>query len=219
MTNEEQAIEYIKGYRELDENLHNISPKDSVSYYATDKCLKYWDMAIQALSQEPTYYPPCIDCNKKMDEIRRAYDKLKEQQTCDKCRYKRTSICGNCKEYDEFEQQPCTDAVSRQAVLDLPRIKTHNEWGNIIKESVDVESVRQLPSVNPQKSETVTEFADRCRECGARYGKLLEQKSGKWIHFAQSDDCSECGYSTGKYGSPSKYCPNCGAKMESEDKE
>ena len=51
MTNEEQAIEYIKRYRELDENLHNTSPKDSVSYYATDKCLKYWDMAIKALSQ------------------------------------------------------------------------------------------------------------------------------------------------------------------------
>ena len=39
------------------------------------------DMAISALSEnrgEPTYYPPCIDCNKKMDEIRRTYDKLKE---------------------------------------------------------------------------------------------------------------------------------------------
>ena len=27
-----------------------------------------------------------------------------------------------------------------------------------------------------QKPESVTEFADRCRECGARYGKLLKQK-------------------------------------------
>ena len=27
-----------------------------------------------------------------------------------------------------------------------------------------------------QQNETVTEFADRCRECGARYGKLLKQK-------------------------------------------
>ena len=26
------------------------------------------------------------------------------------------------------------------------------------------------------KSETVTEFADRCRECGAKYGKLLKQE-------------------------------------------
>lgn len=26
------------------------------------------------------------------------------------------------------------------------------------------------------KTESVTEFADRCRECGAKYGKLLKQK-------------------------------------------
>jgi hypothetical protein len=34
--------------------------------------------------------------------------------------------------------------------------------------------------------ETVTEFADRCRECGAKYGKLLKQESkteqfAKWV--------------------------------------
>ena len=69
------------------------------------------DMEIKALSQEPTYYPPCIDCNKKMDEIRRAYDKLKEQEQCNECRNKRTSFCGNCKEYDEYE--PCDDAEYR----------------------------------------------------------------------------------------------------------
>ena len=43
--------------------------------------IKALDMAISALSEnrgEPIYYPPCIDCNKKMDEIRRIYDKLKE---------------------------------------------------------------------------------------------------------------------------------------------
>ena len=33
-------------------------------------------MALQALSQEPKYYPPCEDCHKRMDEIRRIYDKL-----------------------------------------------------------------------------------------------------------------------------------------------
>lgn len=38
---------------------------------------------IQTLEQEPTYYPPCQDCNKKMDEIRRIYDKIKEQESCD----------------------------------------------------------------------------------------------------------------------------------------
>lgn len=43
------------------------------------------------------------------------------------------------------------------------------------------------------------------------------QKMGHWIHFAWSDDCSECGWSTGKYGSPTKFCPNCGAKMQEVD--
>lgn len=55
MTREEReaAIAYLKGYRKLDEDLHNISPKDSISYYATDKCVKYCDMAIEALKAVP----------------------------------------------------------------------------------------------------------------------------------------------------------------------
>lgn len=43
---------------------------------------------------------------------------------------------------------------------------------------------------------------------------LSERKTGHWIHFFWTDDCSEYGYSTGKQGSPSSYCPSCGAKME-----
>ena len=38
-------------------------------------------------------------------------------------------------------------------------------------------------------------------------------RKGHWVHFSQSDDCSECGYSTGKYESPSNFCPNCGCRM------
>jgi len=41
----------------------------------------------------------------------------KEQEPCDECRNKRTSFCGNCKEYDEFE--PCEDAISRDAVINM----------------------------------------------------------------------------------------------------
>ena len=53
MTDKEQAIEYIKGYRKLDEELYNKAPKGTVSSNTTKKCLEFWDMAIQALSQEP----------------------------------------------------------------------------------------------------------------------------------------------------------------------
>ena len=70
----------------------------------------------------------------------------------------------------------------------------------------------ELSSVNPQPSK---HFIDGVHAMGYRegYKDAQKQKTGHWIHFAQSDDCSECGWSTGKYISPSNYCPNCGAKM------
>ena len=61
--------------------------------------------------------------------------------------------------------------------------------------------------------ETVTEFADRCRECG-------KMKKGKWINNIHDIPiCDQCGYMTPydraiddyEYGN---YCPNCGAKMQ-----
>lgn len=64
------------------------------------------------------------------------------------------------------------------------------------------------------KTESVTEFADRCRECGAKYGKLLKQKSGKWIeHFDESGKWYECDQCHTDWGGSFNYCPNCGAKM------
>jgi hypothetical protein len=59
-----------------------------------------------------------------------------------------------------LEQEPCVDAISRQAVFDLPRIKTHNHWGNVIKESVDIEDVRQLPPVTPAEKQQPCEELD-----------------------------------------------------------
>ena len=67
----EEAIEIIN-----EEN----DPNDKSVWEVFPEYREALDMAIKALEQEPTYYPPCIDCNKKMDEIRRTYDKLKEQE-------------------------------------------------------------------------------------------------------------------------------------------
>jgi ribosomal protein L32 len=95
-----------------------------------------------------------------------------------------------------LEREPCGDAISRQAVLDLPRIKTHNVWGNVIYESVDVENVRQLPPVTPQP----------------KMGKWRRINKEKYVQHAMSYyRCSECGEEIiGKHN----YCPNCGAKMQ-----
>lgn len=71
--------------------------------------------------------------------------------------------------------------------------------------------------------ETVTEFADRCRECG-------KMRKGHWIdtgsesfEFHRVYKCSECGNTEIEYPEGIRghfrYCPNCGARMESESKE
>lgn len=121
------------------------------------------------------------------------------------------------------EQEPCDDVVSRQAVLEIVNNPLNIRLDEIIK---------KLPPVRPQ--ETVTEFADRCRECGAKYGKLLKQEpnTGHWIGIDEEPhedyECDKCGYVVSTYTAniephtEYKYCPNCGARMfepqESEDK-
>ena len=89
------------------------------------------------------------------------------------------------------------DCISRQAVMNLMRGLTR--WGvrsedgkfnnvGLLYDDV-MFGLDRLPSITPKP------------------------KTGHWIHFAWSDDCSECGWSTGKYGSPTRFCPNCGANM------
>lgn len=73
--------------------------------------------------------------------------------------------------------------------------------------------LKELPPVIPPKGVTVTDFADKCRECG-------KQKKGKWERgYSFSDGeyvkCTVCGEII-KCIYPMHYCPNCGAEMESE---
>ena len=118
---------------------------------------KEWlKFAIKAMEQGPIYFPPCVDCNTKMNEIREAYDKLKNQA-------------------------PCEDAVSRQAVLDELRtcFDTHsiydeNNGENYIIYEDAVDMMEKLPPVTPTRKVgkwikvTDTEFGIgyKCSECG-----------------------------------------------------
>lgn len=119
-------------------------------------------------------------------------------EVCEECPLYGTTGTDHCEKdcvrlaINALEQEPCEDCISRQAVLDLPRIKTHNVWGNVIYESVDVENVRQLPSVTPQP------------------------KMGHWVKVIEENGhafylCSVC-----KEGTDENYdyCPFCGCKMQ-----
>ena len=46
-----------------------------------------------------------------------------------------------------------------------------------------------------------------------------EHRHGQWIDTGSGQECSECGEIQYGYDSFRYYCPNCGAKMESEGKE
>ena len=53
-----------------------------------------------------------------------------------------------------------------------------NDWRAKFTQAVS-DSIAELSAEQGNdtiKHETVTEFADRCKECGSRYGKLLKQK-------------------------------------------
>lgn len=74
-----------------------------------------------------------------------------------------------------LEQQPCEDCISRQAVLDglasIAKAKAKSDAQKSLMGRV-MFFTEQLPSVTP-KGVTVTDFADRCRECGRE--KVLDK--------------------------------------------
>lgn len=125
------------------DNLKPTNTKSSFDAYVVGKAIT---MAIHALGQEPTYYPPCIDCHKKMDEIRRAHDKLKEQE-------------------------PCEDTISRQAVLEIQA--KYAEYIGATKFWQMRDDIKALPSVTPQPKtghwiiiDDCENFLAKCSECG-----------------------------------------------------
>lgn len=66
-------------------------------------------------------------------------------------------------------EQPCEDTVSRQAVFEA--LNSINGTSELDKA---FEVIEKLPSVTLIHTETVTEFADRCRECGTRYSRYKD---------------------------------------------
>lgn len=102
-------------------------------------------------------------------------------------------------------QEPCEDAISRQAVLDK-------------KELVELEDGQSFYCISPEQVETLQPVTP-------------QPKKGHWIYDKSIDNwiCSKCGETPktiGYVGSDAfmaehfKYCNHCGAKMEeSEDKE
>lgn len=101
--------------------------------------------------------------------------------------------CESCK-----AQKPCTDAISRQAVIDAIE-KTKSAMttdGEIYVAKINAEmNIQQLSSVSTEKT-------------------------GRWekhSYFKDAYICSVCNTGGNMVYKDFKYCPNCGAKMEVEE--
>lgn len=90
---------------------------------------------------------------------------------------------------EALQQEPCADAISRQAAIDA----CLNGWNKDYKEIV--EEIRALPPVAPAEKVGQWEYnpLDMCFQC------------------SQCKCCCEDDY---KEPPKYKYCPQCGAKMQ-----
>lgn len=102
-----------------------------------------------------------------------------------------------------LEQEPCEDAISRQAVFDaLDNHKYSNEFckKHHIDWSINLSmahiAVNDLPPVTPRQ----------------KYGKWIKQTLSVKPFGEDTVLCDQCAFMTDK-DSMYNYCPNCGAKM------
>ena len=70
-----------------------------------------------------------------------------------------------------LEQEPCEDAISKASVFEIMGnlMSIPYDFDRPINEkdvSESMDEIRALPPVTPTRIETVTDFADRCMECG-----------------------------------------------------
>ena len=169
-----------------------------------------FEMAIQALSQEP----------KVLNTIDFAIDASNGDTNYfvgfrNGLRYAKSLIDGEEPQFESCaEQEPCDDAVSREELLKA--IDTWDKFG-----VDDTNSLFRLDNLSLPHYVPYIHYDDVIKCIKGMPPVTQKSKTGHWIDYCyQNYRCSECDYiiadsDVDEY----KYCPNCGAKMESEDKE
>lgn len=124
--------------------------------------------------------------------VEEAYQTAK-QADCEKCAEEHRQLAEWLRDYKRLlEQEPCEDAVSRQAVLDL----VNSDWKY---EGLEID-VASLPPVIPQQ----------------KTGHWEDISNGIEYDWGTCNKCKARIPMTYKYY---EFCPHCGAKMESEVEE
>ena len=164
------------------------------TFYTLNEYHTALDIAIKALEQEP-----CDNAVSRQDVL----DLAKKGVLVSNGNYE--SVCKAINELPSVNPQPCEDAISRQAALnalyalcDTGETLIENPWRDNPHIDAVVETIEELPPVNPQP------------------------KTGHWITTPQGERCSNCLEEFRSLRNYS-YCPNCGCRMvepqERSDKE
>ena len=90
--------------------------------------------ALPSVKPNPVFYPPCEDCNTKMDEVRRAYDKLKSLQPCEDYISREQTLkafaekCGGECACCEYNGSGYDTAENCKLIKSMPSVKPKTDW-------------------------------------------------------------------------------------------
>ncbi len=178
MTREEAIKEITRAYDVLDFSCHMDNHRKEA-----------FNMAKVALEQEPVYFPPCVDCNTKMNEIREAYDKLKEQEPCDDAVSRQTMFkwLESWKEqnryyhpYTKNKEIPMCEVVDmiQSAPAVTPTCKEPSEW-------------QQDHAILKAHSDGASEVVDRIKALRGDVSVLREERRTIECHCGCASDIAD----------------------------
>ncbi len=139
-----------------------------------------------------------------------------EQEPCDKCVY---STKDGCCQYDDIAEtipplELWGNAIIREKLIkDLDFLYNKDGFIKDTRAKRTIEVIMEQAPVNPQESKTRHWVVDR------KTFRMNLRGKQTFDYSVHCDKCNyHCDYTTDVEGSlPSKFCPNCGAKMEQEE--
>lgn len=178
----------------------------------------------------------CREVAEKKEKLANTYESFQDygnskssltsgREKCLKCAEEHKQLATWLEELKALKEQANSDCIRRADanLTDFEILMCDGDYKEALKMLLD--KIKKAPSVNPQLK---TEGARGDIPLQQTIPKMPQPKRGRWIEVIDKIDsfgnktwhhkCSICGNADSGWGQY-KYCPECGAKMESEGKQ